>query len=63
MGDIVNLSQFRKRRERELKESRMLGKHVTSGQTKADRKSLRREIEQRRRDLDGKRLDHQPGED
>ena len=63
MGDIVNLSQFRKRRERELKESRALGKHVTSGQKKADRKSLRQDIEQRRRDLDGKRLDHQPGED
>ena len=63
MGEIVNLSQFRKRRERELKETRALGKHVKSGQKKADHKFLRLKIEQRRRELDGKRLDQQPGED
>ena len=63
MGDIVNLSQFRKRRERELKETRALGKHVKSGQKKSDRDSLRHEAEQRRRELDSKRIDHHPGED
>ena len=63
MGDIVNLNQFRKRRERDLKERRSLDKHVKSGQTKADRASLRHEIEQRRRELDGKRFDNSPGED
>ena len=63
MGEIVNLSQFWIRRERELKETRALGKHVKSGQNKADHKFLRHEIEQRRRELDGKRLDQKPGED
>jgi hypothetical protein len=63
MGEIVNLSQFRKRRERELKETRARGKHVKSGKNKADHKLLRHEIEQRRRKLDGNRLDQQPGED
>lgn len=63
MGDIVNLNQFRKRRERELKDEQALGNHVKSGQTKADRKSLRHEIERRRRKLDSKRVDHHPGED
>ncbi len=63
MGDIVNLNLFRKRRERELKERRKLGKRVKSGQNKAERDSLRHEIEQRRRELDGKRFDNSPGED
>lgn len=63
MGDIVNLNQFRKRRERELKDEQTLGNHVKSGQTKADRKSLRHEVERRRRELDSKRVDHHPGED
>lgn len=63
MGDIVNLNLFRKRRERELKERRKLGKRVKSGQNKAKRDSLRHEIEQRRRELDGKRFDNSPGED
>ncbi len=63
MGDIVNLNRFRKRRERELKDSRSFDKRIMSGQTKAERNSLRNEIEQRRRDLDGKRFDNSPGED
>ncbi len=63
MGDIVSLNQFRKRRERELKETRALRNRVESGQSRADRDALRREIEQRRRELDGKRFDRRPGED
>jgi len=63
MGDIVNLNQFRKRRERELKEARAQDKRFKSGTTKADRVSLRREIDKRRRELDGKRFDHGPGEE
>ena len=63
MGDIVNLNQFRKRRERELKKTRALRNRVKSGQSKAERDALRREIEQRRRELDGKRFDRRPGED
>ena len=54
MGDIVNLSQFRKRRERKRKETRSLGKHIKSGLKKADQTSLRLKIEKRRRELDGK---------
>ncbi len=63
MGDIVNLNRFRKRRERELKDSRSFDKRIKSSQTKAERNSLRNEIEQRRRELDGKRFDNSPGED
>ena len=63
MGDIVNLNQFRKRRERELKDSRSFDKRIKSSQTKSERNSLRNEIEQRRRELDGKRFDNSPGED
>ena len=63
MGNIVNLNQFKKRRERGLKEQRAQRNRVKSGQAKADRDSLCREIEQRRRELDGKRFDRRPGED
>lgn len=63
MRNIVNLNQFRKRRERELKKQRAQRNRIKSGQAKADRDSLRREIEQRRRKLDGKRFDRRPSED
>lgn len=63
MGDIVNLNQFRKRRERELKETRAQRNRAKTGPSKTDRKSLRQEIEQRRRELDGKLFDRRPGED
>ena len=48
MGDIVNLNQFRKRRERELKEERAEGNRQKSGQKKSDRKALSHDIDQRR---------------
>ena len=63
MGDIINLNQFRKRRERELKESHNLDKRIKSTQQKAECNSLRHQIERRRRELDGKRFDNSPGED
>ncbi|MFP6729502.1 MAG: DUF4169 family protein [Alphaproteobacteria bacterium] len=63
MGDIVNLNQFRKRRERELKEERAEGNRQKSGQKKSDHKALSHDIDQRRRELDGKRLDRGPSED
>lgn len=63
MGDIVNLNQFRKRRELELKKKRRLGDRATAGLKKAERNALRNEVEQRRRELDGKRFDNSPGED
>ena len=63
MGDIVNLNQFRKRRERELKEERAAGNRMKSGQKKTDRKALSHKTERSRRELDGKRLDQGPSED
>ena len=63
MGDIVNLNQFRKRRERELNEIRARGNRVKSGQKAADRKSLHGEIDKHHRELDGKRLDQSPSEE
>ena len=63
MGDIVNLNQFRKRRERELNEMRAQRNRVKSGQKGANRKSLHSQIDKRRRELDGKRLDQSPSEE
>ena len=63
MGDIVNLNQFRKRRERELNEIRARRNRVKSGQKGADRKSLHSKIDKRRRELDGKHLDQSPSDE
>ncbi len=63
MGDIVNLNQFRKRRERELNEMRARRNRVKSGQKAADRKSLHSDIDKRRHELDGKHLDQSPSDE
>lgn len=45
MGDIVNLRQFRKRRERDQKKAASTEKRALSGQNKADRLSIANEKE------------------
>lgn len=63
MGELINLNQFRKRRERELEESRTLNTRTRVRLKKAERKALLNEIEQRRRELDGKRFDQRPSDE
>lgn len=56
MGDVVNLNQYRKQRERSSRESRAAENRVRHGKTKADRIMNEREQAQLDQDLEGKRL-------
>lgn len=62
MGDVVNLNQFRKRHERDLKKRRSAENRVRAGRTKADRESTQSESARSDADFDGKRLDQDSAE-
>ena len=57
MGEVINLSRYRKRRERTLKEAKAAENRTRFGRTGTEKKSDRQEAERHRRDLDGKKLD------
>lgn len=62
MGDVVNLNQFRKRHERDLKKRRSAENRVRAGRTKADREATKTESAHSDADFDGKRLDQDSAE-
>ena len=62
MGDVVNLNQFRKRRERAAKAQKRAVNRARTGRTKADRQMTQAEAAQGEAALDGKRIDHEPDE-
>jgi len=57
MGDVVNLNQIRKRRERVAAEQRAKENRVQHGRSKDDRIRARHESEKAQRELDDKKLD------
>ncbi len=57
MGDIVNLNQFRKRRERAEKARRSAAKRARAGRTKRERQVTQAEAAHAETALDGKRID------
>ena len=57
MGDIVNLSKYRKQRQRTEHTKQAAENRVRFGQSKADRTRARNEQDRLRQDLDGKRRD------
>jgi hypothetical protein len=57
MADVVNLNQYRKRRDRREDDKDAAANRVRHGRTKAERAKLRRESEKAAKDLDDKRLD------
>ncbi|GEM_PF-2937910 len=57
MGDIVNLNQIRKRRERAAAEQRARENRIQHGRSKDDRVKVLREAEKAQRELDDKKLD------
>lgn len=63
MGEIVNLNQYRKKREKEEKNRRGAENRARSGRRKGDRMGARFEADQREADLDGKRLEHKPSDE
>jgi len=57
MGDVVNLNQIRKRRERVAANQRARENRIQHGRSKGDRIRAKREAEKAQRQLDEKRLD------
>lgn len=57
MGDVVNLNQFRKRRERDRKASRAAENRAHHGTSAAKRRLMETEAARRRKELEGKRLE------
>lgn len=57
MGDIVNLSRYRKQRQRTEHAKQAAENRVKFGQTKSDRMRTRAEQDRARQDLEDKRLD------
>ena len=57
MGDLVNLNQIRKRRERAEAELRAKENRTQFGRSKDDRIKAARETEKTKRELDEKKLD------
>ena len=62
MGDVVNLNQFRKKRDRAAKAQQRAVNRARTGRTKAERQMTRAEAAQGEAALDGKRIDHEPDE-
>jgi hypothetical protein len=63
MGDVVNLNQFRKRKEREQREVRATENRAKSGRGKIERKMTRNDAKRQQQDHDGKRIDNSPADD
>jgi hypothetical protein len=57
MADIVNLNQYRKRRDRRDGEKAAAENRVRHGRSKAERQKDRRENDKAAKDIDDKRLD------
>ena len=62
MGDVVNLNQFRKKRDRAAKAEKRAVNRARSGRTKVERQMTQAEAVQGEATLDGKRIDHEPDE-
>jgi hypothetical protein len=57
MADIVNLNQYRKKRDRQAAAKEAAENRVRYGRTKAERAKGRRESEKATKDLEDKRLE------
>ena len=63
MGDVVNLSHYRKQRERALANKQAAAKRAKFGRKKTERDVVRHETDRARNEHDGKRIDREPGDD
>jgi hypothetical protein len=57
MGDVVNLRQFRKERERKLAESKADANRLAFGRTKQEREAQANDRERQERHIEGHRLE------
>ncbi|MGC2857769.1 DUF4169 family protein [Novispirillum sp. DQ9] len=62
MGDVINLREARKRRDRATRESEAAANRSRFGRTKDQKRKEADAVERARRELDGKRLEKDPGE-
>ena len=62
MGDVVNLNQFRKKRDRAAKAQQRAANRARTGRTKTERQITQAEGARGDAGLDGKRIDHEPDE-
>ena len=62
MGDVVNLNQFRKKRERAAKAQKRAANRARSGRTKAERQVTQAEAARGDAALDSKRIGHEDDE-
>lgn len=60
MGEIINLNQVRKAREKAKKQADAAENRVRFGRTKNDRRRTADEAQKQARDLDGKKRDPEP---
>ncbi|MCG8691101.1 MAG: DUF4169 family protein [Minwuiales bacterium] len=56
MGDVVNLNQYRKQRDRQARKKQAAENRVKHGQRRPDRLSYERERARHEQELDSKRL-------
>ena len=62
MGDVVNLNQFRKRRDRASKAKQRVANRARTGRTKAERQATQAEASRGEVTLDGKQIDRERDE-
>ena len=62
MGDVVNLNQFRKKRDRAARAHQRAANRARTGRTKAERQATQAEAVRGDGALDSKRIDHEPDE-
>lgn len=60
MGDVINLREARKRRDRATRESEAAANRSRFGRTKDQKRKEADAVERARRELDGKRLEKDP---
>ena len=60
MGDVVNLNQFRKKRDRASAARQGATHRARSGRTKAERQVTQAEAARTESAMDGKRIEHTP---
>ena len=63
MGEVINLNQYRKQREKAEKAQRSAGNRLRHGRTREERINARQESDGQTQEFDGKRLDPGPSDD
>lgn len=63
MGEVINLNQFRKKREKAEKATRAERNRAKHGISKDERRAARNETEHREAEIEGKRLESGPSDE